>query len=102
MVHAKSFVHPDEVEEAARIEVEEKYFPKGLKGTKQNNELRERTTDALRKVESESKILKRRLEQNGLTTSRKTGPPDGNAPGELGESADGIHRDWMDPVLYLC
>ncbi|KXX81655.1 DNA-directed RNA polymerase III subunit RPC3 [Madurella mycetomatis] len=71
VVHPKTFESPQDILKTVEKEVMDKHFPGGIKGNKAKVELQERIVEGLRKVRSESKSLKRKLEQNGTTAKRR-------------------------------
>ncbi|KAK4451799.1 RNA polymerase III subunit RPC82-domain-containing protein [Podospora aff. communis PSN243] len=99
VVHSKTFHIPADIVKAVETEVTEKYFPAGVKGGRGKIEFQEKMAEALRKVRSESKSLKRKLEQNGTAVKRrKLFAGIGTANGTKGAS-NGIHEEELDPAL---
>lgn len=92
VVHAKTFESAPNVLKAVEKEVMDKYFPAGVKGNKAKIEVQERIAEGLRKVRSESKSLKRKLEQNGTAAKRR------KLLAGMG-MANGVHDGDMDPAL---
>ncbi|KAK4227583.1 RNA polymerase III subunit RPC82-domain-containing protein [Podospora fimiseda] len=71
LVHHNSFEPPDDIVERAKKEVTDKHFPTGIRGTKAKIEFDEKLSERLREFRSESKALKRKLEQNGSAAKRR-------------------------------
>lgn len=92
VVHAKTFECPQDVLKTVEKDVMDKYFPGGVKGNKAKAELQERIAEGLGKVRSESKSLKRKLEQNGTAAKRR------KIFAGMGVS-NGVHDDEVDPLL---
>ncbi|KAK3990528.1 RNA polymerase III subunit RPC82-domain-containing protein [Cladorrhinum sp. PSN332] len=91
LVHSYSFETPDDILEKTKKEVTDKHFPSGVRGTKAKMEFEEKLSERLREVRSESKALKRKLEQNGSAAKRRKLQGGGMANGPL--------EDEMDPAL---
>jgi DNA-directed RNA polymerase III subunit RPC3 len=91
-VHAKTFESSSDILKTVEKEVMDKYFPAGVKGNKAKIELQERMAEGLRKVRSESKSLKRKLEQNGSAAKRR------KLYAGI-DMANGAEDEDMDPAL---
>lgn len=94
VVHSKTFESPQDILKTVEKEVMDKHFRGGIKGNKAKVELQERIIEGLRKVRSESKSLKRKLEQNGTTAKKRklfTG---------VGVSNE-VQDDDIDPTLEV-
>ncbi|KAK0612861.1 DNA-directed RNA polymerase III subunit RPC3 [Bombardia bombarda] len=71
VVHDKSFQSPIDTYKAVEKEATDTFFPGGVKGGKAKIEFEEKIAEGLRKVRNESKLLKRKLEQNGPAAKRR-------------------------------
>jgi DNA-directed RNA polymerase III subunit RPC3 len=99
VVHSKTFQsHPDVVK-ALEKEITDKYFPGGVKGGRGKIEFQEKMAEALRKVRSESKSLKRKLEQNGTAAKRRKLFAGVAAANGTNGTTNGVHDDELDPAL---
>lgn len=109
VVHSKSFQSPDDIVKEAESQVVANYFPNGVKGGKGKAEYEQKVAEALRKIRSESKSLKRKLESNGAASKRRklftgigqNGTSNGIAHGTANgaNGANGAHEEEMDPAL---
>ncbi|KAK3314778.1 RNA polymerase III subunit RPC82-domain-containing protein [Apodospora peruviana] len=92
VVHAKTFLTPDDIYRDVEKEVLDTHFPGGPKGGKAKIELEEKIAEGLRKVRGESKSLKRKLEQNGTAAKRRKLFSGGGL-------SNGVHDVELDPAL---
>ncbi|KAK1832764.1 RNA polymerase III subunit RPC82-domain-containing protein [Podospora conica] len=105
VVHSKTFQSPDDIVKEAESQVAANYFPNGVKGGKGKAEYEQKVAEALRKIRSESKSLKRKLESNGSASKKRklfagigpNGTANGISNGANG--ANGAHEEEMDPAL---
>ncbi|KAK0723207.1 DNA-directed RNA polymerase III subunit RPC3 [Lasiosphaeria miniovina] len=91
VVHSRSFQTPQDIHKSVEKEVTERLFPGGPKGGKAKIELQDKIAESLRKIRSESKSLKRKLEQNVTSAKRR----------KLfsGGASNGAHDEEVDPDL---
>ncbi|KAK0651501.1 RNA polymerase III subunit RPC82-domain-containing protein [Cercophora newfieldiana] len=102
VVHPKTFQSPQDIIKTVEKEVTDRYFPAGVKGGRGKIEFQEKMAEALRKVRSESKSLKRKLEQNGTAAKRRklfagVGASNGTSDGTNG--VNGAPEEDLDPAL---
>ncbi|KAK3944492.1 DNA-directed RNA polymerase III subunit RPC3 [Diplogelasinospora grovesii] len=99
-VHARTFQSPDDIFRDVEKEVIKTHFPNGVKGGKAKIELEESIAEGLRKVRSDSKSLKRKLEQNAGAAKRRKLFSNGGLNGSLnGSATNGVHDEDTDPGL---
>ncbi|KAM7186358.1 DNA-directed RNA polymerase III subunit RPC3 [Naviculisporaceae sp. PSN 640] len=92
VVHSQTFETAYDTLKSVEKEVMDTHFPAGIKGTKAKIEAEEKIAEGLRKVRSESKSLKRKLEQNGTAAKRRKLLINGGA-------SNGTHEEEADPLL---
>ncbi|KAK4662579.1 RNA polymerase III subunit C82 [Podospora pseudopauciseta] len=98
-VHKTSFESPEDLLATIESDIQKTYPGGEVKGNKAKAEYKDKVAEALRKNRSESRSLKRKLEQNGLSAKRRklfdgaasaNGTPDGEM--DLG----------IDPQQVMC
>ncbi|KAK0626944.1 RNA polymerase III subunit RPC82-domain-containing protein [Immersiella caudata] len=99
VVHSKTFQSQPDVVKALEKEVTDKHFPGGVKGGRGKIEFQEKMAEALRKVRSESKSLKRKLEQNGTAAKRRKLFAGVAAANGTNGTTNGVHDEELDPAL---
>jgi DNA-directed RNA polymerase III subunit RPC3 len=94
-VHPKTFQSPADIFKEVEKEVTNVHFPGGPRGGKAKIEYQQKIAEGLRKVRSDSKSLKRKVEQNGSAAKRR----------RLfnthtnGTGSNGVHEEELDPAL---
>ncbi|KAK0748542.1 RNA polymerase III subunit RPC82-domain-containing protein [Apiosordaria backusii] len=88
-VHKTTYESPEDLLSLVEAEIKETYPSGEVKGNRAKAEYKDKVAEALRKDRSESKSLKRKLEQNGLSAKRRK-LFDGAA------STNGAHDEEMD------